>query len=159
MKVTVDDQSYQVEVAADVIAVDGDPYRVQVEAQGEAYRVQVEGASFCVRVLPSRGNPLTVYVDGSEHRVSFEEPLGTARQPWHPSPPAGEVVVAAQMRGRVVALRAVPGVPVAAGDLLLILEAMKMENEIRSPRAGTVREVAVATGDLVGEGDVLVVLD
>jgi biotin carboxyl carrier protein len=48
---------------------------------------------------------------------------------------------------------------VASGDLLLILEAMKMENEIRSSRAGTVKELRVAPGDRVNKGDPLVVLD
>ncbi|MBI2760059.1 MAG: acetyl-CoA carboxylase biotin carboxyl carrier protein subunit [Chloroflexi bacterium] len=63
------------------------------------------------------------------------------------------------MTGRVVRVSVQAGDAVEAGDLLLILEAMKMENEIRAPRAGTVKEVRVAAGDRVSQGDALVVLE
>ena len=52
-----------------------------------------------------------------------------------------------------------PGAQVAVGDTLLILESMKMEIPVLAERAGTVAEVAVTEGDVVQEGDVLVVLD
>jgi acetyl-CoA carboxylase biotin carboxyl carrier protein len=52
-----------------------------------------------------------------------------------------------------------PGAEVAPGDILLILESMKMEIPVLAERAGRVSEVAVAEGDVVQEGDVLVVLD
>jgi biotin carboxyl carrier protein len=63
------------------------------------------------------------------------------------------------MTGRVVRVAVQPGDRVQANDLLLVLEAMKMENEIRAPRAGTVKEVRVSAGDRVNQGDPLVVLD
>jgi acetyl-CoA carboxylase biotin carboxyl carrier protein len=52
-----------------------------------------------------------------------------------------------------------PGDPVADGDILLILESMKMEIPVLAEMAGTVTEVAVTEGDVVQEGDVLVVLE
>jgi pyruvate carboxylase subunit B len=48
---------------------------------------------------------------------------------------------------------------VSEGDSLLVLEAMKMENDVKSPKDGVVKEVAVAAGTRVNEGDVLVVLE
>ena len=51
------------------------------------------------------------------------------------------------------------GDQVEAGQPLLVLEAMKMENEIRSPRAGTIKSIPVAVGDRVNSGDVLVEFD
>jgi glutaconyl-CoA decarboxylase len=50
------------------------------------------------------------------------------------------------------------GASVGSGDLVLMLEAMKMENEIFAPAAGTVKEVRVKSGDSVNTGDVLIVL-
>jgi biotin carboxyl carrier protein len=67
--------------------------------------------------------------------------------------------VVAQIAGRVLRLVVKPGDQVAQGDVLLILEAMKMENEIKSPAAGTVKEVLVAEGARVVEGETLVVID
>ncbi len=63
------------------------------------------------------------------------------------------------MPGRVLAVRVAQGQLVKTGDILLILEAMKMENEIRSPVDGVVQELAVAEGTSVAAGDVLVVVE
>ncbi|RLI10274.1 hypothetical protein DRO33_05730 [Candidatus Bathyarchaeota archaeon] len=61
--------------------------------------------------------------------------------------------------GRVVALKVRPGDKVRKGDVLLIIEAMKMENEIRAPRDGTVKELLVSEGSSVSTGQPLLVLD
>jgi len=60
--------------------------------------------------------------------------------------------------GRVAAVRVAAGDVVAAGDTLLVIEAMKMQNELRAPRDATVERVAVAEGETLEAGDVLVVL-
>ena len=64
----------------------------------------------------------------------------------------------APLAGTVVAVAVAPGDPVAAGDELLVIEAMKMEHEVRAQAPGLVREVAAAVGATVAAGDVLVVL-
>ena len=61
--------------------------------------------------------------------------------------------------GRIVALSVVPGDAVTTGGQLMVLEAMKMQNELRAPRDGTVGRVSVAVGDRVEVGDVLLVLE
>jgi biotin carboxyl carrier protein len=61
--------------------------------------------------------------------------------------------------GRVVSVHVQPDQEVEEGDLLLIIEAMKMENEIRAPFKGRVKEVKVQAGARVAEGEVLVVLE
>ena len=66
--------------------------------------------------------------------------------------------VRAPLAGTVVAVAVAPGDPVAAGDELLVIEAMKMEHEVRAQAPGLVREVAAAVGATVAAGDVLVVL-
>ena len=64
----------------------------------------------------------------------------------------------APLTGTVVSVTAAPGNPVASGDELLVIEAMKMEHEVRAPAAGLVHEVTVAAGAMVQAGAVLVVL-
>jgi len=63
------------------------------------------------------------------------------------------------MPGKVVRLLVTPGQEVQAGQGLIVVEAMKMENEIASPRAGRVAEVAVTSGQTVESGAKLVVLE
>jgi acetyl/propionyl-CoA carboxylase alpha subunit/acetyl-CoA carboxylase carboxyltransferase component len=72
--------------------------------------------------------------------------------------PPGHVAVTAPLAGTVVSVAAAPGDQVAAGDELLVVEAMKMEHEVRAPRAGLVQEVPVAVGATVAAGVVLVVV-
>ena len=62
------------------------------------------------------------------------------------------------MPGTILAVAAAPGQQVKAGDVLLVLEAMKMENEILAPADGAVASVAVAKGASVNTGDLLVTL-
>jgi biotin carboxyl carrier protein len=61
--------------------------------------------------------------------------------------------------GRVAAVAVAPGDVVAAGQTLLVVEAMKMQNELRTPRSGTVERVAVGVGETIDLGDLLVVLE
>lgn len=71
----------------------------------------------------------------------------------------GEQAVLAPMPGRVVRVLVAPGDVVAAKQGVVVVEAMKMENELRSPKAGRVKEVAVTPGTSVDAGRVLVVIE
>ena len=71
---------------------------------------------------------------------------------------AGPLEVRAIIPGRVVAVSVAQGDTVEAGQQLLVIEAMKMQNELRSPRAGTVERVGAAVGQAVDLGAVLLVL-
>ncbi|HEY2308744.1 MAG TPA: biotin/lipoyl-containing protein, partial [Streptosporangiaceae bacterium] len=82
--------------------------------------------------------------------------------PRFPESGHGEVVaggLVAPMPGTVLAVHVAPGDTVAQGQLLMIVEAMKMEHRITAPRAGAVREVRARPGDQVNGGDLLAVLD
>jgi biotin carboxyl carrier protein len=70
----------------------------------------------------------------------------------------GPLEIRAIIPGRVVEVRVTADDPVEAGQPLLVVEAMKMQNELRAPRAGTVQRVGVAAGTTVEVGDLLVIL-
>ena len=83
--------------------------------------------------------------------------------PASPAAPAGAPVAAGEvvkspMPGNVLKINVTQGQQVKEGDVLLILEAMKMENEVVSPKAGTVAQVVVAKGAVVETGSALVVI-
>ena len=109
-----------------------------------------------------------VNVNGTVYSVEVEEVGGTvAAATVAPAPapkkeaaaaPAGSITVEAPMPGKVLSVNVKAGDKVEAGDVLLILEAMKMQNEIMAPEDGTVSDVRVSAGDTVATGDVMVVL-
>lgn len=70
---------------------------------------------------------------------------------------AGETIKS-PMPGTIFDIKAAPGKAVKAGDVILVLEAMKMENEITAPRDGVVTQISVAKGASVNTGDVLAVI-
>jgi biotin carboxyl carrier protein len=71
----------------------------------------------------------------------------------------GRLELRAVIPGRVLSVAVNPGDQVAAGDRLLVIEAMKMQNELRAPRAGTVAQVAVGAGETIELRDLLLVLE
>ena len=75
-----------------------------------------------------------------------------------PAPVAGGTNVTAPMPGTILAVNKQPGSAVAAGDVILVLEAMKMENEIVAPCAGTLTQVLVSKGSTVETDAVLAVI-
>jgi glutaconyl-CoA/methylmalonyl-CoA decarboxylase subunit gamma len=70
----------------------------------------------------------------------------------------GSLTLKAPLPGKISRVAVKPGDAVKAGDTLLVIEAMKMENEFRAAAAGTVAEVRVQTGEAVNAGDVLIVM-
>ena len=72
---------------------------------------------------------------------------------------ASDGTVTAPMQGTILKVLVAPGDAIEAGQSVIVLEAMKMENHIEAEKSGTVTEVRVAEGDTVGTGDLLVVID
>jgi oxaloacetate decarboxylase alpha subunit len=113
----------------------------------EVYAVKVDGQLFEVEVGPA--GSISAVREGSAAPVAAPAPAAPAG--------AGEAV-AAPLAGNIFKVVARKGSQVAAGDVLVILEAMKMETEVRAARAGLVADVMVKEGDAVAVGDPLVSL-
>ena len=96
-----------------------------------------------------------ITVNGAAYDVVVEE-LAEGAAPAAPDGAAGAVVVSAPMPGNILDVKVAAGASVKAGDVLCILEAMKMENEIVAPQDGTVASINVHKGDTVNSGDTLV---
>lgn len=105
-----------------------------------------------------------VNVNGTVFEVEIEEMTGApaapaaAPAPAAPAVPAGGEKITAPMPGTILAVNVANGSAVKKGDVLMILEAMKMENEIVAPKDGTVAQIVAAKGASVESGAPLVIL-
>jgi acetyl/propionyl-CoA carboxylase alpha subunit len=154
-----------------VVELDGDGVRVDGERL-QAGLADVEGTpvklvtvgSEVHRVVARRGGTrgrYTLWLDGYRYEVdALDERSRAIRELAGPAAGAGgPAPLVAPMPGLVIRVNVKPGDSVQAGQGLVVMEAMKMENELRSPAAGTVKRVGAEPGTAVEKGTVLVELE
>jgi biotin carboxyl carrier protein len=133
-------------------------------SMGGQYSLLIAGKSYevfarRVKKQDEAGYHYEILVAGQRFEVSVEDErekaLTGSIQPAHES---GEAMVRAPMPGLVLGLPMEPGAAVERGQTVVILEAMKMENDLASPIAGKLKEIKVSKGQTVNQGDVLVVV-
>ena len=141
------------------------------------YVVRIGGREYRAEVRELTPEHATIDVDGREYRIDLVQlgrraaadavaqpaPAGVSAPvvspvavTHAPRAAAGDEAVRAPMPGLVLGIKVKEGEKVHAGQVLLLMEAMKMENAIQAPYAGTVSRVLVREGDSIGEGDRLV---
>ncbi len=114
----------------------------------ETYVVNVNGKNFNVAVAPA-GAGLSIQPIANAEQGAVAPAISAS---------SGGVTVDSPMAGTILKVNVEVGSSVAAGDVVIIMEAMKMETEVRSKTAGTVSAVSVKTGDMVAVGDSLIIL-
>jgi biotin carboxyl carrier protein len=122
------------------------------------YSVLLDGRSFESHVRKAPAGGLVVTIDGQEFPVTIEDPRQWQRHRTGSVEAEGRQQVIASMPGKVVRLLTAAGQQVQAGQGLLVLEAMKMQNEVRSPKSGVVERLLVREGQTVNAGEPLAVV-
>ena len=117
------------------------------------YNITVNGVAYSVSVEETAAGAAPV---AAAPAAPVAPKAAPAAAPKAAAGAAGAVTVKAPMPGNILDVKVAAGASVKAGDVLVILEAMKMENEIVAPQDGTVASVNVNKGDTVNSGDVLV---
>jgi len=166
----IDRKVYNVELAIGTtitINVEGKTFQVEAKKTSKGINVTVENKDFFVKFEGA-----LISINGHKHAVEVRN-LRRGRSSWHYKTeeeddidvgkpahgmPSGEGVIHPPMPGRVVTINVKEGDSVKMGSSILVLEAMKMQNEIVSNKDGVVREIRVSEGDIVETGDVLVII-
>jgi biotin carboxyl carrier protein len=152
VEVTGSHGRYRVVLGSEELDVDARP------TGGGGWSLLIGHASAAADVADEDGS-YVVYVEGEAYSIRVEEETRYIIRTRGGAASTGGQVLKAPMPGRVVVVEVTVGQAVQAGDGLLILEAMKMENEFKATAAGTVKEIRVETGQIVNPGDTLLVIE
>lgn len=128
-----------------------------VEVMPGVFSVLMDYKSFTV-YLSRKEDALEVFAESQRHVISVadvrDRSIGNTK-----ATASGPVEIRAQMPGKVIKLLVAPGATVQAGQGVIVVEAMKMQNEMKSPKAGVVSRVRVQEGATVSAGETMMVVD
>jgi biotin carboxyl carrier protein len=160
---TIDNREYIIEILDEHhVVVDGATYRVDFESvSGQpVHSLLVNDKSYEAYVYPS-DEGWQVLLHGTLYQLNVEDEREWRLRASMGGGPAeyGEFHLRSPMPGMIVAVPVEEGQEVKKGDVLVILESMKMQNELKSPRAGTISRVRVKPGDNVEQRETLVSIE
>jgi biotin carboxyl carrier protein len=159
---TIDGQTFEIEInQLGELCIDGECAVVDFQsiAGSSIYSLLLGNVSY-EALVEARDEDYEVLLQGTLYRVSVQDErmrrLAEAARGF--APPSGEIAVKAPMPGLVIDVAVRQGQAVEAGSILVILESMKMENELRAPRAGVISQVRVHQGQTVEQHETLVAI-
>ena len=160
-EIKIDDKKFDIDWQQIATLVTGPQLQSNV---GGRYSLLIGGKSF--EILAHRVNKpdvtgyrYEVMIEGQRFEISVEDERENAlKGSIHGTHETGDAMVRAPMPGLVLRLPIETGSNVTRGQTVLILEAMKMENDLASPISGKIKEIRVSKGQTVNQGDVLVVV-
>ena len=162
-----------------IVGTGGKPHRLELERTDAGWTCRLDGRQLAVDALIPRKDVLSLIVDGHSYEIKREQTatdlhlwVGDTRLSVDLRDPrslrsrrgAGEeakgpVKILAPMPGRVVRLLAEVDHDIEAGAGVVVVEAMKMQNEIKSPKKGRVKKISATLGAAVNPGDVLAIIE
>jgi biotin carboxyl carrier protein len=162
LDVEIDGKTHSVELVqerdlsrwfADGLPLDADA----VEVSPGVYSILLHGESFEVRI-EKVGSELRAIAPGREYKIAIRDPREWKRNRGGATEAEGRQQVSAPMPGKVVRILVATGDQVQAGQGLMVVEAMKMQNEIRTPKSGKIERLSVTEGQTVNAGEVVAVV-
>ena len=142
-------------ITLDAEAVDADAIAVAPDI----YSILLNGKSHEVRITPSPSGALTLHSGHQEFIAEVLDPRAWRGRRHGALEAAGRQQIVAPMPGKIVRVLVQAGEKVEAGQGLIVVEAMKMQNEIRSPKSGSVERLLAKEGQPVNAGEVLAWID
>lgn len=161
------------------INVEGRNYRLELTKSERGWECVLDGQQVEVDAVVARPNVMSIIIAGTAYEVKRErtasdthlwvksarfavdirDPRSLRNRRAKAAGTEGPQKLLAPMPGKIVRLISAAGTDVEAGQGVLVIEAMKMQNELKSPKKGTVKQVLVAEGASVSAGDVLAIVE
>ena len=162
-EVAVEGKTHKLELNRDEsgwqCAIDGEPMHVDaVLTRRNVISLIVDGVAYEVK-REVAGNDQYVWVRSARFKTEVRDPRSLRSRRAAAGPGEGPQKLVAPMPGKVVRLIAKAGEPIEAGKGVLVVEAMKMQNELKATKSGTVQKIMVAEGANVNAGDVLAIIE
>lgn len=142
--------------------VDARPYEIEIRELGDGQYLLVDGSKIyrCrVEAKQDGRNSVVVVVRGRSYEINIIDPKRLRSSQTTESHSHGAAEIVSPMPGKIVRLLVDVGAEVAVGTGIIVVEAMKMQNEMKSPKAGVVVSINAETGATVNAGDVLAVIE
>lgn len=149
---------WQVSIDGRTIEIDPEQLSAVREVEPGVYSVLLDGNSYEIRITKTSQGGVIVDTGGRRFSVEIHDPRETSRRS-RASVGSGRQSIAAPMPGKVVRVLVNVGDTVEAGEGLIVVEAMKMQNEMKAAHPGKVSEIRVQAGQTVAAGDTLVILE
>ena len=161
------------------IIIEGKPHRLEVNKNEHGYACKLDGADVVVDAVMSRPNVLSLIIDGRSYEVKREltatdvhywvknarydvelrDPRSLRSRRAGGADAAGPKKMTAPMPGKVVRVLVEEGAEVKTGQGVVVVEAMKMQNELKSPKDGKIQKLVAKEGAAVNAGDVLAIVE
>lgn len=140
---------------------DGQPFAFDsAQPEADVLSLLVAGRSYEIRRDGSGANgELSVVISGLRYAAEVSDPRSLRGRKVKAGSADGPKKIKAPMPGKVVRILAPEGTAVEAGQGVIVIEAMKMQNELKAPKTGTVKKIVVAVGATVNAGDILAIIE
>ncbi|MGI8493795.1 MAG: biotin/lipoyl-containing protein [Pyrinomonadaceae bacterium] len=145
-----------------IAEIDGRHYELEAdEVEANVYLLKHENKIYQVFVSPGQNSsePLNVRVGTNNFEIKLSDPKRLRSSAGIAGATDGAAEIKTAMPGKVVRILTEKGAEIKQGEGVIIVEAMKMQNEMKSPKDGIVKEIRVAEGETVNAGDILAVIE
>lgn len=169
---------YQLRILYEIL-IEGRPHKLELTREGEHWRCTVDGEPIDANAIVTRPDVLSIVIGGHAYEVKRErtpndthlwvknsrfavevrDPRSLRSRRAKAASTEGPQKIAAAMPGKIIRILAPAGTTVEAGQGIIVVEAMKMQNEMKSPKSGKVKQVLVTENATVNAGDVLAIIE
>lgn len=161
------------------VTIDGKDFRLELERKESGWQCRLDGRNIEMNAVLARRDVLSILIDGKAYEIKREttaadthlwvgsvrylaelrDPRSLRGRKGAGADDKGPKKILAPMPGKVVRMLVDQGQPVEAGQSILVVEAMKMQNEIKSPKKGMLQKIVAIEGGNVNAGDVLAIVE